>query len=103
MARTFRYMTRGDFIRALDAGAITKDEIAHKKTTTKVGDKIMLWHQVPGENDASVVENKYEACTVIAKYPHVVVFQRPRNRSRKQTQCTRTWVELCMADRGHKI
>ena len=99
MSGTTRTMTDADFDTAVFDGAITVEEIKRKRRTVQIGDKITLRQQVQSMETPGAMTDKLEVCTVIAKYPALVIFQRPRGRSRIPRLCSRTWVELCMADR----
>lgn len=102
MSGTYRTMTGEDITTAVLGGAITMEEIARKRRSVQIGDKIILRQQAPLRDENRCIYVK-ERCTVIAKYPAFVIFQRPSCRNGHQRTCTRLWVELCMADRGQAI
>jgi len=98
----FKYRTKAEIEADLLEGATTKEEIARKRNSVQIGDKIILRQQAAmmDENRSMYIK---ERCTVIAKYPALVILQRPPARSGRVSTCTRLWVELCMADRGQAI
>ena len=102
MSGTYRTMTGEDFATAVLGGAITMEEIARKRHSVQIGDKITLQQDdlLREKNGPAYIKEK---CEVVAKYPSVVIFKRPKNRSGRQCMCSRTWVELCLADRGLEI
>lgn len=102
MSGTYRTMTGEDLTTAVLGGAITTQEIARKRHSVQIGDKFTLrQHATMMDENRSIYVS--ERCTVIAKYPAFAIFQRPSCRNGHQRTCTRTWVELCMADRGQAI
>ncbi len=102
MSGAYRTMTGEDLTTAVLGGAITMEEIARKRHSVQIGDKITLQQDdlLREKNGPACVK---ERCEVVAKYPAVVIFKRPKTRSGRQCTCSRTWVELCMADRGMEI
>ena len=95
--------TKEELAAALLAGAITKEEIARKRRSVQIGDMIILRQQTMSGEKPGAMNYIKERCTVIAKYPALVIFQRPPARSGQKRTCSRLWVELCMADRGQVI
>ena len=103
MSGTYRTMTDAAFDTAVLNGAITREEIIRKRHSIQIGDKITLRQQVQSTDTPGATCYINEPCTVIAKYPALVIFQRPPARSGHRRTCSRLWVELCMADRGRAI
>lgn len=77
---------------------ITFLEKREKMESTYIGQKIKLRQYNLLREDNTDPLTVPETCTVIAKYPDVVIFARPNG-----MQCSRTYIELCMADRGVPI
>ena len=102
MSTTYETMADADFDAAILKGAITREEIARKRRSIQIGDKVTLRQQAAMMDENRTIYIK-ERCTVVAKYPAFAIFQRPSCRNGHQRTCTRTWVELCMADRRQVI
>ena len=73
-------------------------DVKEKILSLKIGQMIRLRQYNLMREDAKEPLYYSENCKVVGIYPHVVVFQRPNG-----MKCSRTGVELVMADRGHPI
>ena len=77
---------------------ITLYETREKMASLKIGQKMKLrQYNYLRETPAEALYHE-EMCTITEIYPSVVVFQRPNG-----MKCSRTGVELVMADRGTPI
>lgn len=76
---------------------ITKEEIQDIRRGLRLLDEVTLKNAVVLRDSDDTYYRK-EKCQVIAKYRHVVIFRRPNGRT-----CSRTYVELCMLNRGVAI
>lgn len=77
---------------------ITLYEIREKMKSLELGQKMKLrQYNLLRESPAEALYHE-EVCTIVGIYTDVVVFQRPNGMT-----CSRTGVELVMADRGMPI